>query len=303
MNTPGMPQAEVLATAEAERAGDGPKHDWMLWASVLASTIALVAAGGSSGLRRLYTPGSSFGYWLGVTGGLMMLALLLYPLRKHLFVMRNMGATRYWFLVHMFLGVAGPILILFHCTFQAHSLNALIALLSMLVVALSGAIGRFGYTKIHYGLGGREKSLDELKALARTTSNDLQSRFHFVPEVERRLREYEAYAVEAPRNLPSAVWRFLTIGWRGKVHYLVCARELDGILARFAAARGWDAAKLRRRKRGLKGLARAYLVATQNVAQFKIYKHLFALWHYLHIPLFFMLLVSGIAHVVAVHMY
>ena len=45
------------------------------------------------------------------------------------------------------------------------------------------------------------------------------------------------------------------------------------------------------------------LEATRRVAEFESYERLFSLWHVLHLPLFFMLLVAGIVHVIAVHVY
>jgi len=38
-------------------------------------------------------------------------------------------------------------------------------------------------------------------------------------------------------------------------------------------------------------------------AEFKFYEKMFALWHLLHLPLFFMLVITGIFHVIAVHYY
>jgi len=40
-----------------------------------------------------------------------------------------------------------------------------------------------------------------------------------------------------------------------------------------------------------------------NVAQFEAYDRLFSLWHVLHIPFVYVLVVSAIAHVIAVHVY
>ena len=53
------------------------------------------------------------GYALGIIGGVLMLLLLLYPLRKHWRAIRNWGPIRYWFRIHMVFGVLGPTLILF----------------------------------------------------------------------------------------------------------------------------------------------------------------------------------------------
>jgi hypothetical protein len=39
------------------------------------------------------------------------------------------------------------------------------------------------------------------------------------------------------------------------------------------------------------------------VVEFAAFERLFSLWHALHLPLFLMLLVAGVVHVVAVHVY
>ena len=62
----------------------------------------------------LITPADGFGYWLGIVGGSMMLALLLYPLRKRIRMLRFLGRATHWFQAHMFLGVLGPVLVLYH---------------------------------------------------------------------------------------------------------------------------------------------------------------------------------------------
>ena len=40
-----------------------------------------------------------------------------------------------------------------------------------------------------------------------------------------------------------------------------------------------------------------------RVAQFSFYERLFALWHVFHLPIFFMMVISALVHVLAVHMY
>ena len=104
------------------------------------------------------TPESGVGYWLGIIGGVLMLLLLLYPLRKKARFIK-FGKTQYWFKVHMLFGVLGPLAILYHANFSLGSTNSNLALFSMVIVALSGFIGRYFYTKIHHGLYGRKKDL------------------------------------------------------------------------------------------------------------------------------------------------
>jgi hypothetical protein len=42
---------------------------------------------------------------------------------------------------------------------------------------------------------------------------------------------------------------------------------------------------------------------TRKLAQIGIFERLFSLWHVFHVPLFAMMLLSAIGHVVAVHVF
>jgi hypothetical protein len=68
-----------------------------------------------------------------------------------------------------------------------------------------------------------------------------------------------------------------------------------------------EAATNARRRRDLQRTAYAYIenriAATRRVIELSAFERLFSLWHALHLPLFFMLLVAGIVHVIAVHVY
>jgi hypothetical protein len=39
------------------------------------------------------------------------------------------------------------------------------------------------------------------------------------------------------------------------------------------------------------------------VAHFTLYERMFSFWHVLHFPLFLMMVISALVHVLAVHMY
>jgi hypothetical protein len=88
--------------------------------------------------------GEGIGYYLGLIGGILMIMLYLYPLKKHFKFSRNWGHSKYWFWVHVFLGLTGPLLILAHTMLDFRSINASVAFTVMLLVAISGVIGRFG---------------------------------------------------------------------------------------------------------------------------------------------------------------
>ena len=70
-----------------------------------------------------------------------------------------------------------------------------------------------------------------------------------------------------------------------------------------AQARGWDGQKHKRRLAAARSLVREYLRSSQRIAEFGAYDAMLQLWHVAHVPLVYLLVISGIAHVVAVHMY
>src|SRR5882672_2053610 len=161
-------------------------------ASLYALLALLVLVAWQVSELGYFTSKDDLGYWLGVSGGVMMLALFAYPMRKHLRFMQRLGPLKYWFVVHMVFGIAGPLLILVHSTFKVGSMNAAIALTCMIVVALSGIVGRFLYRQIHRGFLGGKSTLRELQLEAGFEQDAVKSRFHFAPSVELQLLAFEA---------------------------------------------------------------------------------------------------------------
>jgi hypothetical protein len=288
--------AEGSAEQKKVRKSSGPIAVWL-------GVFTLV--GLAYALTRLYPipQGSDTEYNLGLWGGILMLVLFLYPLRKHVRVFQKWGATKHWFLAHMIIGIGGPFLILVHSQFHIGSLNAGVALFCMCVVAGSGVVGRFLYVEIHHGLTGQKVNLRELQAQAGLNSNEVKSQLYFAPDVEKRLREFQAYALAASPNFLRGTWRFMTISLHRRGLAYQCNEELRRLLRQRARERNWDPQKYRRRVRSARRLVLNYLDSVQRVSQYAAFVRLFSLWHVLHVPLVYMLVLSAIAHVVAVHMY
>jgi len=289
----GQPAQDSAASSSTK-----PSNLLLLPALVLVSALVWLAAQGG-----FYTPGDDFGYYIGLVGAIMMLVLLLYPLRKHIGFMQKLGEIRHWFRLHMFFGIAGPLLILFHSTFTIGSLNAGVAMGCMLLVAGSGVVGRFMYRRIHHGLYGRRATLQEMQAQLGAQEGEVRSKFHFAPRVETRLKAFGDLAHSRPVGFLRSAWQFLTISLRARHVRSQCMRELKKILGNHAAQRGWERDKLRRRLAAAGDMISTYLNAARHAAQFSAYERLFSLWHILHVPFVFMLVISGVVHVIAVHMY
>ncbi len=263
---------------------------------VLSAALAIWAAY-LVAVGKYYTPRSGFGFSIGVIGTVMMLALLAYPLRKHVSWMQRWGALKHWFRIHMIMGIAGPALVLFHSTFHIRSTNAAVALASMMGVVISGVIGRFVYTKIHFGLYGSRATLEKVKEELSYRAGDTKSRLHFAPNVEQWLQSYERMATQPDRSLTSSAWYFLTLGWTRFVIEFRCARELKRMLGSERRP------EFRRGAPEAVALVSSYLREVERVAQFTTYERLFSLWHVLHIPLIYLLAASTIVHILAAYMY
>jgi hypothetical protein len=288
-----------VAVAERPAAAPGLGRDTWLYLLL----IALVYGAWRFTQLGLYTTRSDTGYWLGVAGGVSMVLLFTYPMRKHFRFMFRWGAGKWWFVAHMVLGILGPVLILLHSNFVIGSLNAAVAFSSMSMVALSGIVGRFLYVRVHRNLHGERHTLDELAA-SLNVEHSASARLHFAPMVVERCRAFEAIAsgrgVVTVALVFNAVVRLPWVRWRTE-H--ACRVELRMRLLALAKTEGWSRREFRRRLRAARGLVHDYLAAAQRVGHFAAWDRLFSWWHIAHVPFVYMLVVSAIVHVVAVHAY
>lgn len=253
--------------------------------------------------QRYITPERGIGYALGITGGSLMLLLLLYSARKHFRWLGFLGSVARWFRFHMVLGILGPLCILYHSNFSLGAANSNVALFCMLTVAGSGLIGRYIYSRIHFGLYGRKADLGELRDGAEGL-RALSGTVSFLPELITRLERSERNLLATGPHLPG-------LGFIKPIFVSVKTLAARWALRRYvrkalrAAAR--TSATIATQKKRLRKVAAAYvdkrLVATRRVAEFQAYERLFSLWHALHLPLIFMLVIAAVVHIVAVNVY
>jgi hypothetical protein len=267
------------------------------------AVAALLYFGWHSPTARYITPKRGIGYALGILGGSLMLLLFLYSARKRIPWLKFMGSAAGWFRFHMSLGVLGPLCILYHANFGLGATNSNVALFSMLTVAGSGLVGRYIYAHIHQGLYGSKLSLGELQKGAEGLRAS-SGAFGFLPDLVSRLETVERRLLSAGPHLPVlGIAKLAVVGTIAAKARWQLRRNVRRAL-RGAAQKSNAVATERKR---LRRTAFAYidrrLAATRRVAGFQAYERLFSIWHALHLPLIFILLVAGIAHVIAVHVY
>jgi hypothetical protein len=262
-----------------------------------------IYAGWKTRHLEYFTAENGWGYNLGIIGGSLMIIMLLYPVRKRVRFMQNMGPVKYWFRIHMMLGVLGPICVLFHANFQLGSTNSNVALFSMLVVAGSGLLGRYIYTRNHYGLYGSKINLAKLNQQLEDEISEGEKLFFFCPQVQKTLSKLSETALSHPRTLIHIASRiFLTsihtrwVNWR-------LGRLLKLEIKNRALNENWEPTYHQHKLKLARQWINNYLLTVCRVVEFSFYDRLFSFWHVLHLPLFIMLLIAGIFHVIAVHAY
>ncbi len=252
--------------------------------------------------QRYLAPERGIGYALGILGGSSMLLLLLYPARKHLRWIGFIGSVKSWFQAHMMLGVVGPILILYHSNFSLGATNSNAALFAMLLVSGSGIFGRHFYTRIHLGLYGRRASRADMQAAADELREKVAGS-SFVPELLEMLDAADERLLARRNGAFALLVRPLFVTLRMyRERWLITRRATDALRAAATQSRVMRAQHALFSRTVRRYISRR-LEATRRVAEFESYERLFSLWHVLHLPLFFLLLVAGIVHVIAVHVY
>lgn len=265
--------------------------------------LVVLYLGWTQPTERYITPTRGFGYALGIIGGSLMLLLLVYSARKRIKWLRFLGPSAAWFRFHMMLGILGPLCILFHSNFKTGAANSNVALFCMLTVAASGFIGRYLYARIHRGLYGRKLELRELQASA-SGLRGLSASVAFLPELVAELEVAEQRLLSCgPRLSLLGFLKPVVVGFAAVQARWQLYRQIRRGLRAGARTSAVIAAESKRLCRTADDYTKKRLAATRRVAEFEGYERLFSLWHALHIPLIFMLIIAAVIHVIAVNVY
>src|SRR2546429_2139912 len=140
----------------------------------------------------LLRPSGTIGIRLGMLGVLMFFLIYLYPLRKKWGWLGRQGNSRHWLDFHIVLGTTAPIIIAFHSSFKFGNIAGM-AFWSMLMVTLSGFVGRYLYAQIPRNLNAAELSMKEMQEREAALRKELAEQ-----------RATFGFAVDALYQLPSA---------------------------------------------------------------------------------------------------
>jgi len=273
----------------------GNKSEIVLAFGLVGIVVALFIFGRANWNEDLYTPEEGIGYTMGLTAGIMILLACTYSLAKHFKIFRpGGGMMKAWLRVHIAFGVIGPLLGIVHSTFTFHSINGGVVLVSMLLVFLSGVMGRYLYSKVHYGLGGKRAQINDVQNILNET---------VCSHSQDQLDAFKRNTLAASKSIGRASWHLFWYGLNSRIlRRRVVSRtrsELKTALKAKTLTRSQYKLELKQAKKQVN----AYLTVLRKVAFFSFYERFFAFWRHAHVPLLYLLLISGVAHVFYVHMY
>ena len=261
--------------------------------------------GWTANLENYITAESGLGYWLGIIGSVMMLLTFIFSLRKRLKSMREWKTTaKYWFTVHMILGVFGPLAIIFHSNFSlGSSTNETVAMVSMLVILVSGIVGRYVHDKIRYGLYKHEAALNQLQLDQLVTQNELAHLNEINPKLFKNILIYNDNIQLNSSTLIQCFFRMLKFNTHTRISNALAKIELKKACKQVAINEQWSPNEYRHTFNKANHFLTAHYDAIRKIASFAFFERLFSIWYFLHIPLFYMMIVSVIFHIIGVHMF
>jgi hypothetical protein len=240
-------------------------------------------------------PSGTIGIRLGMLGVLMFFLIYLYPLRKKWGWLGRQGNSRHWLDFHIVLGTTAPIIIAFHSSFKFGNIAGM-AFWSMLMVTLSGFIGRYLYSQIPRNLNAAELSIREMREREAALRKELAEQ-----------RETFGFAVDALYQLPSAAEVAKTPAVASLISMILIdfrrPFRTSWVRLRNAGFGAWLFSLFGLFPTGDRGLERAIRVAkteaklSKSIAFLSRTQRIFQLWHVVHRPFSYAFAILAIIHI------
>jgi len=231
-------------------------------------------------------PSGAWGHGFGIIGTLMMIVgVSVYMIRKRYRRFFNFGYLKHWLEFHIFLCTVGPILVLYHTAFKFGGIVS-VSFWSMVLVVLSGVVGRFIYLQIPRSIQGQELSVKEMneekEKLAARVRSVLSEDSSTYTEFERisSADHYKSF------KLTTAIGFFI---WE----YFNVRRVLRAIKKRFKLL-----GLTKSEQDELIKAAKSEIVIARRIALLRTSQKLFHMWHIFHLPFAIAMFVIMVVHVI-----
>lgn len=226
-------------------------------------------------LHALLRPSGPVGLALGIAGFLLFLFMWAYVLRKHARWLAWTGAVGSWLRVHIVVGLSLPVIVAVHAGWRFDGLIGL-GYFAMLVVALSGIVGRWLYTRIPRRQSGVEMSIEEVAQERRSLLTRIAAATGLEPGAVERALAIDPQPYEGLDPLRAVV--------RMMRDDLQRSRLVRQLKAAWSRPRAGGAPLDRRALAETLRLARREIALQQEARLLAATRRLFGAWHVFHRP-------------------
>ncbi len=236
-------------------------------------------------------PGMGLGLWLGITAAALIVANLLYLLRRSPRFNFRFGSLKLWMTSHVATGILALLCALLHAAMTPRDTVGGHAFWALAVLLVTGAIGRYFYSYVPRAANGRELELAEVKARlaeAGEAGDPDDARFR------ERARAEVAALVESRQWKSSFFTRVAALLWGERA----LRRVLAGV-ALEGRQRGVPPERIRDTLALTRKAHRAALVA----AHFEDLRAVLNTWRYVHRWIAALLVLLLVAHIVSALVY
>jgi hypothetical protein len=245
--------------------------------------------------HELLRPSGSIGIKLGMLGVLMFFLIYLYPLRKKWGWLGRQGNSRHWLDFHIVLGTAAPIIIAFHSSFKFGNIAGM-AFWSMLMVTLSGFVGRYLYSQIPRSLNAAELSMKEIQDKEEALKKELEEqRATFGFSVDALYQLPSTAEVARTPAVASLVSMFL-IDFKRPFRTSLVRLQQAGFGAWVFSLFGLLSTRNQKLERALR-VAQKQASLSKSILFLSRTQQVFQLWHVVHRPFSYAFAILAILHI------
>jgi len=234
----------------------------------------------------LLKPSGAWGHGFGIIGTLMMIVgVSVYMIRKRYRRFFNIGYLKHWLEFHIFLCSVGPVLVLYHTAFKFGGIVS-ISFWSMVLVVLSGVVGRFIYLQIPRSIQGQELSINELNSMKEELALRIRN---VLSEDSSTLSEFEKI---------SSSDRYKSFGLSTAIGFYIRdyfkTKHLLNLFKKRMKFLGLNKSE----KDELVSAAKSEILMARRIAFLRTSQKLFHWWHLFHLPFAISMFVIMVVHVI-----
>jgi len=231
-------------------------------------------------------PSGAWGHGFGIIGSLMMfLGVSIYMIRKRSRRFFNFGYLKNWLELHIFLCTVGPILVLYHTAFKFGGIVS-VSFWSMVLVVLSGVVGRFIYIQIPRTIQGQEIDISELMKMRNELSEKLSSEIIF----DKSLVD-DFTIVTSPERYKNITFLNAAVFFvKDAIQVRKFKRKIINHLRKAGITKF--------RYKEIKRLIEAEIILSRRIGLLRTMQKFFHYWHIAHLPFAIIMFIIMIVHII-----